>query len=260
MSGPALLLEGSNSYVREDRPESVGLAEFLRVAEDAATSLDLRRLLKAALAAEGYDNFQLLRFHRRQLAGVIWSELTHGASGWRAAEAWTDCLPLLGHVIEGGVPLRWSVADQGAVMRPGQHIFLALARQHGLHEGVAIPVPGVAAMADLLIVSRGQPAHTQDGRCRIWTLAAMAFVICSRLRQIDLAISPKRQPVIELSPRELEVLNWCKDGKSYSEIGTIMTISSKTVEFHMSNIMRKLGVNQKIAAIIAAAKQGLIEL
>ena len=51
-----------------------------------------------------------------------------------------------------------------------------------------------------------------------------------------------------------------QDGKSYSEVGTILGISSKTVEFHMANIMRKLGVHQKISAIVAAARRGLIEL
>ncbi len=91
-------------------------------------------------------------------------------------------------------------------------------------------------------------------------ITAAAYLCGTRLRQIDRQAFGASEPDVVLSARELEVLRWCKDGKSYSEIGTIIGISSKTVEFHIANVMRKLGVNQKIAAIILAVRKGLIDI
>lgn len=61
-----------------------------------------------------------------------------------------------------------------------------------------------------------------------------------------------------LTDRETEILNWCAQGKTYTEIGRLLGISSKTVEFHMTNSMRKLGVNDKLTAILAALRAGFI--
>lgn len=66
--------------------------------------------------------------------------------------------------------------------------------------------------------------------------------------------------VHQLTCRELEVLEWVKEGRNYAEIAEILSISPKTVEFHMTNIIRKLGVNNKMSAVVAALKQTLIAL
>ncbi|NWG17314.1 MAG: helix-turn-helix transcriptional regulator [Chloroflexi bacterium] len=47
------------------------------------------------------------------------------------------------------------------------------------------------------------------------------------------------------------------DGKTNPEIAEVLTVSLPTVKFHISNILRKLDVNSRAAAIALAAKQGL---
>jgi DNA-binding CsgD family transcriptional regulator len=63
-----------------------------------------------------------------------------------------------------------------------------------------------------------------------------------------------------LTSQELECLRWCKEGKTNWEIGEILTISEKTVEFHLSNSMRKLGASNRITAVIMGIKEGFIPL
>jgi DNA-binding CsgD family transcriptional regulator len=58
----------------------------------------------------------------------------------------------------------------------------------------------------------------------------------------------------------VECLRWCKEGKTNWEIGEILSISEKTVEFHLSNTMRKLGASNRITAVVIGIKQGLIAL
>lgn len=61
-----------------------------------------------------------------------------------------------------------------------------------------------------------------------------------------------------LTDRELEVLRLLATGLSNNSIGTRLFISATTVKFHVSNIMRKLGVSRRAEAVYAASKQGLI--
>ena|ERR1700737_2238924 len=63
-----------------------------------------------------------------------------------------------------------------------------------------------------------------------------------------------------LTSQETECLRWCKEGKTNWEIGEILRISEKTVEFHLGNAMRKLGARNRITAVIRGIKDGLIPL
>lgn len=62
----------------------------------------------------------------------------------------------------------------------------------------------------------------------------------------------------QLSPREVEVLRLSADGKTAYEIARILNLSERTVNFHVHRAIEKLGVCNKIAAVIAAAKAGTI--
>jgi DNA-binding NarL/FixJ family response regulator len=53
-----------------------------------------------------------------------------------------------------------------------------------------------------------------------------------------------------LSDREKEILQEFEKGKSYGETAQSLTISIETVRKHASNIYRKLGVKNKITAVL----------
>jgi LuxR family quorum sensing-dependent transcriptional regulator len=61
---------------------------------------------------------------------------------------------------------------------------------------------------------------------------------------------------IGLTGREIEVLQWLATGKSDWEIGTILGISGRTVNYHAENIRRKLGVGTRMQAVVAALERG----
>jgi len=62
-----------------------------------------------------------------------------------------------------------------------------------------------------------------------------------------------------LTQREIEIIQYMANGASNPEIAEALTISQATVKFHVSNILRKLGVSSRSAAIILASKQGLVD-
>lgn len=52
-----------------------------------------------------------------------------------------------------------------------------------------------------------------------------------------------------LTRRESEVMSWLREGKTALEIAIILGCATRTVEKHLANLYRKLGVNGRAAAI-----------
>jgi DNA-binding NarL/FixJ family response regulator len=63
-----------------------------------------------------------------------------------------------------------------------------------------------------------------------------------------------------LTRKEVEVLRWIKHGKSNADISEILHLSVKTIEYHVSNIFKKLGATNRITAVVIAIRTGVVEL
>ena len=62
----------------------------------------------------------------------------------------------------------------------------------------------------------------------------------------------------ELSERELDVLRLIANGKDNSEIAEALHISPKTVKNHISNILMKLQIDNRIQAAVYAVRSGIV--
>lgn len=63
-----------------------------------------------------------------------------------------------------------------------------------------------------------------------------------------------------LTARERECLSWAAQGKTSWEIGRILGITERTVNFHVTNSCEKLEVRTRQAAITAALQWDLISV
>jgi len=64
----------------------------------------------------------------------------------------------------------------------------------------------------------------------------------------------------DLSPRELQVLQLIRDGCKNKQIADQLSISENTVNFHIKNIVDKLGANDRTHAVTIAVRRGLLPL
>ena len=62
----------------------------------------------------------------------------------------------------------------------------------------------------------------------------------------------------ELSDREIEVLKLIANGKDNAQIAAELHISPKTVKNHISNILMKLQIDNRIQAAVYAVKSGIV--
>lgn len=65
--------------------------------------------------------------------------------------------------------------------------------------------------------------------------------------------------VSNLSGVELEILKWVREGKSNSEIGTIIGKTQWAVKYHMASVMKKLNVSSRTQAVSQAISWGMME-
>ena len=66
--------------------------------------------------------------------------------------------------------------------------------------------------------------------------------------------------ISRLTRREREVLQALADGLNDREIAERLHISTETVRTHMVNILRKLGVDSRLQALVFAARHGIVKI
>jgi DNA-binding response OmpR family regulator len=85
----------------------------------------------------------------------------------------------------------------------------------------------------------------------------LATIIAARLAGIArTGLWPKRA---ELNEREVQVLTWAGRGKTSIEIGQILGLTKRTVDFHIDNARAKLGASTRTEAVGKATTGRLIE-
>jgi DNA-binding CsgD family transcriptional regulator len=62
-----------------------------------------------------------------------------------------------------------------------------------------------------------------------------------------------------LTAREKEVLYWIKEGKGSWEISVILNCSKRVIDFHVTNMKRKLNVTNRPQLVAAALSKRIIE-
>jgi DNA-binding NarL/FixJ family response regulator len=65
-------------------------------------------------------------------------------------------------------------------------------------------------------------------------------------------------PLLSLTPREIELLGFVQQGLSNLAIAQQLLISENTVKYHLKNIFQKLGVQNRTEAVAHAYRAGLL--
>jgi DNA-binding NarL/FixJ family response regulator len=71
-------------------------------------------------------------------------------------------------------------------------------------------------------------------------------------------LAERTSVVVELTPREHEVLTCITRGQSNRDIAEQLHIAEKTVRLHVSSVLDKMGVRDRTQAAIYAIQRGLV--
>lgn len=134
--------------------------------------------------------------------------------------------------------------------------FIATARRFGLGDGIT--TGSVDRKCGLATFCSFASDKTVDGERFIPLVEYLGYHIhMALLRTAPRTVTETNRCVKGLSPREVTILNWMKNGKTNWEISKIIGVSERTVRFHIENLFGKLEVTSRSQAVATAIEHGL---
>jgi DNA-binding CsgD family transcriptional regulator len=177
------------------------------------------------------DRYPYLRSHVCELKGLL-----HRAKGdYQPAHDWLDAA-------EQSFLTCFNKSDRARCQRQAAEVLLAGFPQDGRDEAVA-------RLREARSLSEASGASAEKNR-----IDALLRPLGVRPR----AGRPRKTEKGELSPREAEVAVLVAAGVTNSDIGSELFLSERTVQDHISNALRKLGLTGRAALAAWAARQGLV--
>lgn len=227
------------------------LADATGSISDAQDKIELLNSLQHAFSSLGFGSFNLgcHKADKHELA--LNPTLTTWSDDFMTEyerQNWADFDPNLARAAVAEKPMSWSNEDR-CVCRH-QQSYLEFLRNSPLKGGLMIPLarrPGTISCVSVESHSEKQfddrTTHAVAVVANSGLLKAEALGLCSAI-SVD-----ESHALRELSPKQAEILRWAAEGKSNTDIAAIIGISERVVKYHMSEILRKLGVATRAQAI-----------
>jgi LuxR family transcriptional regulator, quorum-sensing system regulator SolR len=235
----------------------VSFEDFVERSQRARTVPQLRAVFERAISEEGFENQFVGTMTGRVATNTGWVRFPTGHFEAYLAERWNEIDPILTHLLGTSRPFYWNDVAKGLRFSRAQRALLDECKRVGVHSLIIVPFQSGNGSCD--VVSISQRHREPPDRHRIPILQAMCAQLWCRYSDID-GNKPSRSHTPVLTKRELDILKWVKDGKSNPEIAEITSLSVKTIEYHIGNVLKKLGATNRTTAVVIAIQKRLLAL
>jgi len=238
-------------------------------------SLNSERAFKnkfdSAWASLGFDSYTYASVdaddlesgkHKDGASNVIY--LTNVSPLWverYVEESYSDADPVIKDCLSSRLPIRWTETYRANELTARESRMMGDAREIGVRRGLAIPIHG--PRGELGIFSLYSQLSDKEFVRLTNTTKYDAQVLAYHFHDAATRTLKAQHAIplpIPLTEREVEILRWTAAGKTAWEIGGILKISERTVNFHVQNVMEKFGVHNKTHAAAKAMGMGLFAL
>ncbi|MFC0215209.1 response regulator [Paenibacillus chartarius] len=204
------------------------------------------------------DDHEMVRIGLAAVLGTedgieVVGEASNGMEGIRLAQEYRPDVVLMDLVMEGmdGIETTKKLLQE----HPDCKVIVLTSF---LDDEKMYPVLEAGAFSYLLKTSRASEI-AQAIRSAAKGQSVLESQVASKLMNRFRQPKPAAAPHEELTDREMEVLKLIASGKSNQEVADELFIGIKTVKFHVTNVLAKLGVEDRTQAAIYAFKHGLVQ-
>lgn len=207
--------------------------------------------VEAGCAGFGFDSFLLFCYKPNKCAAVADPTLTNAEPSFLAdyvQRGWWEADFLLDEVTVFNRSVVWSVADPGQWDERQRRYLDFLVDNHVL-QGLAVPLKHRPGAASGFAIGCRASETLPEGSMQVATIIGAAAMARAELLGLCEEMRPEAALAMKaLSKVQHEVLSWIVEGKSNVDIATIVGLSERAVRYHVTEILRKLGVVSRAQA------------
>ncbi len=233
---------------------------FIDRLAEAGDGDGLGRAMQAFAGELGFSKFTYLGFRRPGPQLPVY--VTTYPMEWvyhYAGRRYQEIDPVVLQARQNMLPFAWNDQAAGPHASREQRQFFGEASEFDIKAGLTVPIhDSQAGLATVTFISDekvGPFARQIHQHQNALHLAAIYFHAHARQKLED----PLELERPQLSPREVACLQWVVRGKSTWDIAEILSISRRTVVFHIENAKRKLNAVTLPQAVASALYNKLIE-
>jgi two-component system, NarL family, response regulator LiaR len=119
--------------------------------------------------------------------------------------------------------------------------------------------PAIRAGAAGYLLKEAEPAEVAEAILKVHRGEPILHPSVAERLMREVAAATPRAHRTDLTARELEVLRLIAAGRSNREIAKALEVAEKTVKTHVSNVLSKLGVQDRTQAALYAVRNGLAQ-
>ena len=230
-----------------------GLA-LLRLAEDRVAVA--ARMIQQALCEVGQNDLARAKL----LPAAV--QIGVAADDLDAARTATDDLERIARVYRSALLEATAVTSRGRLLLAEGDLADATASlRTALQRWRALAVPYEVATTQVLLGEAARRSGDDDEARACFTAASATFERLGAVLDVARLDPEPEEPVARgpLTEREIELLRLVAAGRTNRAIAAELFVSEKTVERHLSNVFRKLGVSSRAAATAQAVRLGLVD-
>jgi len=246
-----------------NEPRPFWLAEAVEKIHLASDAALLRSAMAESFSLLGYDYFIMaIEARSRDELGnePTLTTLPDHVMQHYVAENFAECSPTLAYTWSSDEPYQWSGGNYRTFYGSAfERRYTEYFRSIPVLSGISIALSRASGRVSAVTVTSGADIeHAPDGPRRI---AAIAKVAMMKAALLGICRDDSQAALLDadLSSRQVEILQWAARGKSNSDIAVITGQSKRAVDYHVSEILRKLKVSSRAQAIALTATTRLMK-
>jgi|SRR5215470_5433225 len=239
-----------NQVLMTDQLRNNRLLSVIERIDQASTTEAVLEIFENAIAEFGAHYFGIHFLPRPE------DRLEDVSMAWRVPQEWRDLYsrenfcqidPAIRHARRTVLPFDWASAPYNPETEPQMGEVIERARDLNVHKSITVPIPSPRGIIGV-VGAAGPDFDERDAyKPVVHSIALHAF---HRLEQL---IGRRLRRNARLTERECEVLAWVSEGKTAWDIGCILSVSQRTVEWHLRKAYKKLGATNRVQALALLA-------
>ena len=227
------------------------LAEAISRICAAETAQQLKTVLQSSVEDFGFASFNLSFQKKTKQQFMSSPTLTSWSSKDLETyldDRWAERDPLLDYAATQYAPIAWRADDWLAKNEHAE--YGDYVRSVGIISGITAPLDSRENnISAITVLSVTDTPITDDDVYAIQILGRVSIVRAAVLGMPDSDILGVSNDFPALSARQTEILEWAALGKSNGDIAVIIGQSKRSVDYHIAEILKKLGTSTKAHAI-----------